>query len=281
MRIQNRAGRRTMSRRSRRLDEAQDAVNNQDQKSMAKQMTFGSLFAGIGGFDLGFERAGLRVAWQVEINKYCQRVLKKHWPDCGRWDDIRTFPPPPVTDWRVDIICGGFPCQDISVAGNRRGIHGRHSGLYAEMLRVIRSLRPSYVVIENVAAIRSCGLTVVLHDLAVSGYDAEWEVLPACAFGAPHTRERMFIVAYPNGYRLQGMFRRMEKEQRREAIVFTGGDPPERRVWQQLPSSIFCRSADGIPNRVDRTRAIGNSVVPQAAEWIARRIIYAHTATNA
>lgn len=157
-------------------------------------MTFGSLFSGIGGFDLGFERAGLRCAWQVEIDPFCQRVLAKHWPEVPRHGDIKTFPP--EGDWSVDIICGGFPCQDISNAGKREGIDGERSGLWSDMLRVIRVVRPRYVVVENVAALASRGLDRVLGDLAASGFDAEWEVLPAAAFGAPHIRERVFILAY-------------------------------------------------------------------------------------
>src|SRR5687767_562507 len=112
-------------------------------------MTFGSLFAGIGGFDLGFERAGMRCEWQVEIDPYCRRVLAKHWPDVRRWDDVRTFPPD--GDWGVDVICGGFPCQDISAAGKQAGIEGERSGLWGEYERIIRVLRPRIVVVENVA----------------------------------------------------------------------------------------------------------------------------------
>src|SRR3990167_774279 len=109
---------------------------------MAKPLTFGSLFAGIGGFDLGFERAGMRCRWQVEINPFCQRSLARHWPNVGRWDDVRTFPPPPAEDWEVDVICGGFPCQDISNAGHKAGIDGEQSGLWREYVRIIREIRP-------------------------------------------------------------------------------------------------------------------------------------------
>src|SRR5690606_2479372 len=115
-------------------------------------MTFGSLFAGIGGFDLGFERAGLQCKWQVEIDPYCQKVLAKHWPGVLRWDDVKTFARDCVAE-RVDVICGGFPCQDISNAGLKAGIDGERSGLWSEYVRIIRVLRPKYVVVENVAAI--------------------------------------------------------------------------------------------------------------------------------
>jgi DNA (cytosine-5)-methyltransferase 1 len=117
-------------------------------------MTFGSLFAGIGGFDLGFERAGLFCKWQVEVNEFCQRVLAKHWPDTRRHDDVRTFPPNESRAWKVDVICGGFPCQDISVAGRGAGIaEGTRSGLWSEYARIIRVLRPRFVVVENVPAL--------------------------------------------------------------------------------------------------------------------------------
>lgn len=160
-------------------------------------MTFGSLFAGIGGFDLGFERAGLRCVWQVEIDPYCRRVLEKHWPHVPRWDDVRTFTGDGYE--RPDVICGGFPCQDISNAGKRAGIEGERSGLWAEYARIIRLLRPRFVVVENVSALLVRGLGRVLGDLAACGYDAEWDCIPAAAVGAPHIRDRVFVVAYPAG----------------------------------------------------------------------------------
>jgi DNA (cytosine-5)-methyltransferase 1 len=162
-------------------------------------MTFGSLFAGIGGFDLGFERAGLRCKWQVEINEFCRKVLAKHWPDVRRHDDVRTFPPDDGTDWGVDVICGGFPCQDISVSGAGAGIDGKRSGLWSQYARIVRTLRPRYVVVENVSALLGRGLGRVVGDLAACGYDAEWDCIPACAVGADHRRDRLFLVAYAGG----------------------------------------------------------------------------------
>ena len=166
-------------------------------------MTFGSLFAGIGGFDLGFERAGMTCKWQVEIDPYCRRVLAKHWPDVRRHDDVRTFPPTDGTEWRVDVICGGFPCQDISVAGKGVGIDGARSGLWAEYARIVRTIRPRFVVVENSPALTGRGLYRVLGDLAACGYDAEWDCIPAAAVGAPHRRDRLFIIAYSNSQRRQ------------------------------------------------------------------------------
>jgi DNA (cytosine-5)-methyltransferase 1 len=160
-------------------------------------MTFGSLFAGIGGFDLGLERAGMTCKWQVEIDDYASRVLAKHWPDVPRHGDVRTFPTAD-RDWSVDLICGGFPCQDISVAGKGAGLAGARSGLWYEFARIIREVGPRWVIVENVRALTSRGLGTVLADLARLGFDAEWHCIPASAVGAPHRRERIWIVAFRN-----------------------------------------------------------------------------------
>lgn len=180
-------------------------------------LTVGSLFAGIGGFDLGLERAGMRVRWQVEIDPYCQRVLAKHWPDVTRYGDIR------AVDWStvepVDLLCGGFPCQDISLAGKGAGLAGERSGLWFEYAKAIAALRPSYVLIENVSALRSRGLDQVLGALASLGYDAEWHCIPACAVGAPHRRDRVWIIAHSKSDRTQrGIF------QQGRTIVGDDGD---------------------------------------------------------
>jgi DNA (cytosine-5)-methyltransferase 1 len=202
-------------------------------------LTYGSLFSGIGGMDLGLDRAGLTCSWQVEIDDYARRVLARHWPDVRRWDDVRTFPPladaerlggepgrvggvvgfapgageedgtqrqrhgcstdhrgATLSDWSADLICGGFPCQDISFAGKGAGLAGERSGLWYEFARVVRVLRPRYVLVENVAALLVRGLDAVLGTLASLGYDSEWACLPAAAVGAPHIRDRVFIVAY-------------------------------------------------------------------------------------
>jgi DNA (cytosine-5)-methyltransferase 1 len=238
-------------------------------------VTFGSLFAGIGGFDLGFERAGLECKWQVEIDPYCRLVLEKHWPHVRRHDDVRTFPPTDADQWRVDVICGGFPCQDISNAGKRAGINGEQSGLWGEMFRVVCDLRPQFVIVENVAALLDRGMARVFGDLAQGGFDAEWSLLSACSMGAPHTRQRVFIVAYPNGDRLEGRKREFLKSKSESDWLSTICDGSARRGWVELPHAVFCRSVDGISNRVDRTNSLGNAVVPQVAEWIGRRLIEA------
>lgn len=163
-------------------------------------LTFGSLFAGVGGLDLGLERAGLECRWQVEMDDYAQKVLAHHWPDVPRYNYVQGFLGGKRwrrvrAAWYVDVVCGGFPCQDISNAGKREGIDGKRSGLWSEFARVIRLLRPRYVVVENVPALTIRGLGRVLGDLAAIGYDAEWGCIPAAALGAPHPRWRLFLVA--------------------------------------------------------------------------------------
>jgi len=257
--------------------------------------TFGSLFAGIGGFDLGFERAGLKCMWQCENNPFCIELLKKHWPNVQRFGDIKKLRNPPY----VDVICGGFPCQDISNAGKRKGIKGERSGLWSEMLRIICEVRPKYVVVENVAALVNRGLSTVLGELAESGYDAEWQVLSAAAFGAPHLRERVFIVAYPNQFNDDsGGYGSGEISQQQTPKIFRGekneihyaageefpdwtggemGQPSpltefERPDGREVERN-FCGVAYGVSNRVQRLKALGNAVVPQITEHIGRLII--------
>jgi DNA (cytosine-5)-methyltransferase 1 len=164
-------------------------------------MTFGSLFAGIGGMDLGLERAGMTCKWQVEIDPFCRKVLAKHWPSVRRHDDVKTFPPNDTEDWNVDLICGGFPCQDISFAGKGAGLVGERSGLWFEYARIVRDLRPKYVLVENVSALLVRGLDSVLGSLASFGYDAEWHCIPAAAVGAPHIRDRVFVLGHTDGSR--------------------------------------------------------------------------------
>ncbi len=157
-------------------------------------MTHGSLFAGIGGFDLGFQWAGIETVWQVEIDDYCRQVLARHFPEAERFSDIRDCGAHNLRP--VDIISGGFPCQDISVAGKQQGIKGSRSGLWSEMHRVISEIRPRSAVIENVPNLARLGLDRVLADLASIGYDAEWQCISANDVGALHLRKRIWIVAY-------------------------------------------------------------------------------------
>ena len=159
------------------------------------------LFSGIGGFSLGLERAGMRTVAFCEIEPFCRAVLKKHWPHVSCYDDVRTLTADRLAadGIRVDLICGGFPCQDISVAGKGAGLEGERSGLWSEYRRLIGELRPRFAIVENVSMLLGRGLGRVLGDLAAIGYDAEWHCIPACAVGAPHIRDRIWIVAYPCG----------------------------------------------------------------------------------
>jgi DNA (cytosine-5)-methyltransferase 1 len=323
-----------------------------------------SLFTGVGGIDLGLERAGMRVVGQVEIDPYCQQVLAKHWPAVPRHDDVHTA----ATWWlsqerpRVDLIAGGFPCQPVSLAGRQRG-QDDERWLWPAMADVIRQLRPGWLLLENVPGLLVRGLGDVLGDLAACGYDTEWDCVPASAVGAPHRRDRVWIVAYPtgdgrgtrgpgrsagagadgaglapeeladsNGDEHQGRApalgrpaaqvvpadadRAARRPEARQPITGVGarpvpGGPAEPggrgcdvadtdRVGRHRRPRIFQaagpggrvpaegdgswwaaepdvgRVAHGIPGRVDRLRALGNSVVPQVVEHVGRLIVAAH-----
>lgn len=180
-------------------------------------LTVGSLFSGIGGFDLGLERAGMRVIWQSEIDPYASAVLRKHWPHVPNHGDIRTITAGTVE--RPDVLCGGFPCQDISNAGKRAGIDGDRSGLWSEYARVIGELRPRYVLVENVAALLGRGLERVLGDLAALGFDAEWHCIPASAVGAPHLRDRIWIVAESTSADAGGRSEQQQSEEFADGIA--------------------------------------------------------------
>ena len=160
-----------------------------------------SLFAGIGGFDLGLERTGgFKTVAFCEIDPFARRVLAKHWPGVPCYDDVRTLSADRLAadGISVDVICGGFPCQDISLAGRGEGLAGERSGLWREYSRLAGEIRPQFVIVENVAALLGRGLGDVLGDMAAIGYDAEWHCIPASSVGAPHRRDRVWIVAYPS-----------------------------------------------------------------------------------
>jgi DNA (cytosine-5)-methyltransferase 1 len=237
-------------------------------------LTFGSLFAGIGGFDLGFERAGMTCKWQVEIDDYANRVLAKHWPNVHRERDIRECGKHNLEP--VDVICGGFPCQDISYAGLGKGLDGARSGLFFEAIRLVRELRPRIVVLENVAALLTRGLDRVLGTLAESGFDSEWGCLPAAAVGAPHIRDRVFILAYCENTHVQKVLSKNTSLRTQwPKRKFRGTDGMYQGDQRWAPESNLVRVVDGVPAEVDRLRGLGNAVVPQVAEWIGRRIVEA------
>ena len=310
-------------------------------------LTVGSLFSGIGGLDLGLERAGMNVIWQSEIDPYCNKILKKHWPEVTNYGNIKEINWPTVQ--RPDVVCGGYPCQPFSTAGKRRGTDDpRH--LWPWVRDAISALRPSFAILENVRGHLSLGGLQVIGELAEIGYDAEWRVVSAAGVGAPHRRDRIIIVAYPsqlhsngsnNNSRVSVEYQtvsklgddgrqarvadtndtrdgtsecgidknRSQKIQERENIAQfgfggcskdvanpNGGrqqecDAQERRlpVFGQISSGQFTsqwetepnvgRVVDGVSDRVDRLRGLGNAVVPQVAEYIGRLVMAAHNNT--
>ena len=274
------------------------------------------LFSGIGGLALGLERSGIRTTAFCERAAYPRAVLAKHWPDVPVYDDVRTLNAARLVSDGIDlpdVICGGFPCQDISLAGRGAGLAGGRSGLWWEFHRLIAECRPAWVVAENVAALRSRGLDEVLGSLAALGYDAEWHCIPASAVGAPHRRDRVWIVAYPNqnaGGRDTGGLSTPQGQALREpdAIGFGHGcadvahaDLPRSPLGQGVRSDARTqrppvvrrgrprdecwaiepdvgRVANGVSARIHRLAALGNSVVPQIPEMIGRGIMAAHIA---
>jgi DNA (cytosine-5)-methyltransferase 1 len=164
----------------------------------SKQLSVLDIFSGIGGFSLGLEKAGMKTIAFCEINPFCRKILNKHWPSIPIFNDITILHKENLkTLLKIDVIAGGFPCQDISIAGKQGGITAKRSGLWKEFARLINEIRPKYAIIENVANLRSAGLISVLQDLWEIGYDAEWHCIPASAFGAPHRRDRIWIIAHP------------------------------------------------------------------------------------
>lgn len=240
-------------------------------------MRVGSLFSGIGGFDLGLERAGMSVAWQSEIDPYAAAILKKHWPHVPNLGDVRSVRGHAVEP--VDLICGGFPCQDISESGKRKGLDGHRSGLWFEFARLIGELRPRWIILENVAALRWRGLGRILSDLAALRYDAEWDCVSAAELGCPQSRDRVWLVAYPEGQRRgavheePSLLRKAIEDRSRSACggrVVHATDP-ERILRPAIPGMV--RVADGFPDRIHRIRGLGNAVTPEFPEAIGRQIM--------
>ena len=232
-------------------------------------MTHLSLFSGIGGLDLAAEWAGFETVTFVERDPYCQKVLAKHWPGVPIHDDVTTFD---GTGYRgVDLLSGGFPCQDISQAGTREGLAGQRSGLFYEMARIIREVSPKWVIAENVSALRSRGLVEVIETLAAIGYGLAWFSYSAASIGAPHQRTRMFLIA--NADREHGEAWVRDFMDRAGADESRYGSVHADDVWQ-LPFSGVLRMDDGVPKGVDRdrVRALGNAVVPQQVYPILKAI---------
>lgn len=274
------------------------------------------LFSGIGGFSLGLERTGgFETVAFCEIEEFPRRVLAKHWPEVPCYHDVRELTADKLAadGIAVDVITGGFPCQDLSLAGKKAGMgEGTRSGLWSEIDRLIGELRPQFVIVENVANLLSGPSEQpggwfgrVLGDLAERWYDAEWQNIPAAAMGAPHLRERAWIVAYPSKERQSEArkFRRIELAQwlssRSEAVISandrqerTEGSKPQQvsgfsafswcedvrraedlRGRSDLPPPLFRGGRDGVPHWVDRIGTCGNAVIPQIPELIGYAIL--------
>lgn len=260
------------------------------------------LFSGIGGFSLGLERTGgFETVAFCEIEPFPRRVLAKHWPEVPIYEDVRTLTSDILRrdGIAVDVITGGFPCQDLSVAGKQRGMgEGTRSGLWSEIVRLIGELRPRYVIVENVAALlagpsekRGGWFGRVLGDLAECWYDAEWENIPAAALGAPHLRERVWLVAYPNqGRWAQPIFSGFHAEQ----DLWDGGKKVRGKNWVfpemgvsrvqvgngRLVVAKPYRMDDGFPDWPHRLASCGNAVVPQIPELVGRAILASMEKTN-
>jgi DNA (cytosine-5)-methyltransferase 1 len=246
-------------------------TNQQSTGAMLKVL---DLFSGIGGFSLGLERTGgFETVAFCEIEPFCRLVLAKHWPKVPIYEDVRTLSADTLRrdGLAVDVICGGFPCQDISPAGKREGIKGARSGLWGEYARLVREVRPRYVIVENSAELLGNGLGDVLGDLATLRYDAVWECIPAAILGAPHGRDRIWIIAHAKEIK-----RVHEPDIRNELRRWMSDD---RNAWPRCPwsapAAAVCRVDDGIPDRVDRTGALGNAVVPYFPEMLGRAILAA------
>ena len=238
---------------------------------------------------MGLERAipNSETIWQVEQNKFCQQVLAKHWPNSKIYNDVREIKKNNVEP--VDILIGGFPCQDLSTAGKGAGINGNKSGLWWDMFRIIGDLLPSIIIMENVPAITFRGMESVLGALASIGYDSEWEIISARQFGAPHIRERWFCIAYPSGQRFQKNDNQRirfngpgEKSLNKYAgpsgfnSPNKGGDFKIENYWDKNKSPARIRRIhNGIPSGMDgnRIKALGNAIVPQCSEYIGKRLL--------
>jgi DNA (cytosine-5)-methyltransferase 1 len=252
-------------------------------EAVAKYLSHGSLFSGIGGFELGAEWAGIPTFWNCEINEWNRKLLKHRFPNTVQYGDIRTLTSPR----KVSIISGGFPCQDISGANTKaKGITGHRSGLWGEMYRILGELRPDYVLIENSPNLTFRGFERVLCDLSKIGYDAEWQCLSATAFGFRHKRERIYVIAYPTTHgqfsnRMGSTFIDVEGfkdpkkwgQIRSEFKLYTQEMVFRHHKWggerqDAIAEPLLCGAGDGIPERVDRLAGLGNAIVPFIAYYL-------------
>lgn len=235
------------------------------------------LFSGVGGFSLGLERTrGFRTTQFVEQDEACRRVLHKHWPSVPIHDDVTTFKP----SRGFDVVCGGFPCQDLSLAGKGAGLQGERSGLWFQYLRIIEEARPEWIIIENVAALRQRGLNQILSGLAEVGYHARWDCIPATSVGGDHQRDRVWIVANPSRQRVEGLWSEGLQVSQPLASTFLP-DSCGVRQWQVEPDLRrsdygFSSRLDGRLNTwMDRVKQMGNAVVPSIPQAIGEEILRA------
>lgn len=267
-------------------------------------LTIGSLFSGIGGLEKGLEMAGLGpVVWQCELDEFCRRVLAKHWPNVTRFNDVTS-----VRDYpHVDVICGGFPCTDLSSAGKQAGLKGSRSGLWYHYARIVQKVRPRFVVVENVASGARLWLPTVRRQLHLLGYDSTAYRISAADVGAPHLRRRIFVVAHADRVTIRQQPGRRKGARGTDSLLADGageaGDAadadesgePRRNIGTQTfvtragangehavgygwwgTESIVGSLVDGLPDRLarrrtnERLKALGNAVVPQCAEVVGR-----------
>ena len=231
---------------------------------MRRELTHGSLFSGIEGFGLGAALAGIKTEWSCELEDYQTKVIKKNFGNGHTvYGDIRTLENPPF----VNIISGGFPCQDISVARKGAGIKGSRSGLWGQMHRIIGEVRPDYVIIENSPLLRKRGFEYVLHGLSEIGYVAQWQCLQGSFLGLQQRRERIYIIAYPvckfgEGESPKSVFRQPYLPGELPRVY------PGWRERRDLPEPRTFGSTNDIPNLVDRNKCLGNAVQPLMAQYI-------------
>ena len=235
------------------------------------------LFSGIGGFALAAQRTwkdNLNIVGFCEIEPYAQKVLNKNFPGVPVYKDIKELDGNKFKN--IDLITGGFPCQDISIAGYGVGIEGKRSGLWSEMFRVISEIRPRFALIENVPAITFRGGTRVISDLAEIGYTTEWQTISAAYVGALHRRNRMWFISYPSDSRSEhSKHGKGQEDTKQSEVVYQCkrsifGDKGEFR--EKIRTTEFIRKCNGIPHRMDRIKGLGNAIVPQVAEIIMERI---------
>lgn len=249
------------------------------------QLTHGSLFSGIGGFDLGAEMSGIPTLFSCEVEERKRRILKKHFPDTPQWADIAQMGRDGRAIPHVDILSGGFPCQDISCAntsknkydenGIVKGIRGDRSGLWKEYARVLGEVKPRYIIFENSPLLLRRGLEVTLRDLAESGYHVEWQVLSACHFGYPHIRKRIYAIAYalPSGREVYGKLFR--------PISHVLSSRPSRQDNLAMPTQRFRSDSDfsrvqlydGFSSQLGKAGRLeiedfGNAVIPGIAHYL-------------